>query len=178
MLTDYNVHVKMIISDNGTGEKGNGTNQSEVTEQYNENSFRTWFITALYLISKRFHIEGISIANDMKQSVTNKQHCTAFLFSKGKSRIELYFKRKKKRKKNNLLEQRRRINTHPTTLVWKMNEKCNQTIPEVKKHKTSLSVFTKIRQTTCKIFRGLITSYTVSYIYLKLQSIYLSRIYF
>lgn len=80
----------MIISDNGTGEKGNGTHQSEVTEKYNKNLFRTWFITASYLVSKRFHIEGISIAKDMKQSLTNTQHSTVLLSPKGKSRIELY----------------------------------------------------------------------------------------
>lgn len=80
----------MIISDNGTGEKDNGTNQSEVTEKYNTNLFRTWFITVFYLISKSFHSEGISIAKDKKQSLTNKQHSTVMLIPKEKSRIELY----------------------------------------------------------------------------------------
>lgn len=52
--------------------------------------------------------------------------------------------KKKKVKENDLLEQRRRSSIYPKTLVWKMNEKGNQTIPEVKKCKTSSSAFTKI----------------------------------
>lgn len=77
----------VLISDNGTGEKGNGTSRSKETEQYNENSFRVWFVTTI--ISKMFHTEGISIANDMKQPLKDKQGCTAFVITKGKTGIEL-----------------------------------------------------------------------------------------
>lgn len=81
------------------------------------------------------------------------QHYSVFLIPKEKSRIELYLKEKKikkkiinkkRHKKNYILEQRKRTNTYPTTLVWKMTEKCNRTIPEVTKHKTSLSASTEI----------------------------------
>lgn len=50
-------------------------------KQNNENSFGTRFITAV--ISKRFHIDGISIANDMKQPLKYKQCCAALVITKG-----------------------------------------------------------------------------------------------
>lgn len=38
VLSGCNVHVTVIISDNGTSEKGHGTTQPSVTGKYNENS--------------------------------------------------------------------------------------------------------------------------------------------
>lgn len=64
-----------------------------------------------------FHTEGISIASDMKQPLKNKQRCTAFLITKGKTGIELYLnKDQKKRKKNGEKKTKKKQTNTPPTL--------------------------------------------------------------